>query len=674
MKSILLPAMYLMDRLRYPLKFGLIFLVVLIPLVMLSVFLINQVNQDILLVENEQRGLAYIKVVRQPIEHIQQHRGMTSAFLNGATDFRSRIMDKRSVVDAKLAELAEADRELGEVLGTSGRMARIQQQWEMIKANSLDQEPAKAIKAHTDLLADMIGLMSEVADASEITLDPRLDTYYLGDAVVSNIINLTENMGQARAVGSGAAARGMHTEQSFVRLSVLASNIRSYAKRSAAGLAAAIKANDSVGEELSSAVAANNRAIAEMQELLHVVLQDSRTISVSDKKVFDTATLAISGSYELYDSIAVELERLFQERLDEAVTVERTTLAVVIGVLALVIYLFAGFYYAVMNSLRLIGEATRSIAEGDLQTRLALDTRDELQQVAGDFNGMTEAFQSVVSRISGATGQLATMAEETSVVTEQTNQSVQNQLKETEQVATAMNEMSATVQEVATNTANTSEAANEVTRQSSEGQRAMNDTISQIQQLSEKVEGAGDVIQQLEQHSVEIGSILDVIKGIAEQTNLLALNAAIEAARAGEQGRGFAVVADEVRNLASKTQVSTEEINQMIEKLQSGSSQAVSAVTSSKELARMAVEQAAKTGEALSGITGAIQRVNDMSTQIASAAEEQSVVAEEINRNIVQINEMTEQTAVGAKQTSAASVDQTKLAAELQEMVSSFKV
>jgi len=674
MKSILLPAMYLMDRLRYPLKFGLIFLVVLIPLVMLSVFLITNINEDINLIENEQTGLAYIKVVRQPIEHIQQHRGMTSAFLNGATDFRSRIMEKRSVVDAKLAELAKVDRELGEALGTQGRIARIQQQWETIKANSLEQEPAVAIKAHSDMLADLISLMSEVADASEITLDPRLDTYYLGDAVVSNIINLTENMGQARAVGSGAAARGNHTEQSYVRLSVLASNIRAYAKRSAAGLAAAIKANDTVGEQLSSAVAANNRAIDDMQELLGIVLQDSRIVTVTDKKVFDTATLAISGSYELYDAIALELERLFQERMDEASAIKNITLVVVIAVLALVVYLFAGFYYAVMNSLRLIGEATRSIAEGDLQTRLALDTRDELQQVASDFNGMTEAFQSVVSRISGATGQLATMAEETSVVTEQTNQSVQNQLKETTQVATAMNEMSATVQEVATNTANTSEAANEVTRQSAEGQRAMNDTIAQIQQLSQKVEGAGDVIQQLEQHSVEIGSILDVIKGIAEQTNLLALNAAIEAARAGEQGRGFAVVADEVRNLASKTQVSTEEINQMIEKLQSGSAQAVSAVTSSKELARMAVEQAAKTGEALSGITSAIQRVNDMSTQIASAAEEQSVVTEEINRNIVQINEMTEQTAVGAKQTSAASVDQTRLAAELQEMVSSFKV
>ena len=674
MKGILLPAMYLMNRLRYPLKFGLIFLVVLIPLVTLSIFLVTHINEDILLVENEQQGLAYIKMVRQPIEHIQQHRGMTSAYLNGATDFRSRIMDKRSVVDAHLDALARLDRELGEALDTAGRISRIQQQWEAIKTNSMQQEPALAIQTHSDLLADMISLMGEVADASEITLDPKLDTYYLGDAVVNNLINLTENMGQARAVGSGAAARGSHTRESFVRLSVLASNIRAFARRSSAGLAASIKANDRVGEQLSVAVAANNRAISDMQALLGTILQESETISVSDKKVYDTATLAISGSYELYDAIEVELARLFAERLDEAATIKNSTLVVVIGILALVIYLFAGFYYAVVNSLNRIGEATRQIAEGNLQTRLTLDTRDELQQVASDFNGMTEAFQVVVGKISGATGQLATMAEETSVVTEQTNQSVQNQLKETTQVATAMNEMSATVQEVASNTANTSEAANEVTRQSAEGQRAMNDTISQIQQLSEKVEGAGEVIQQLELHSVEIGSILDVIKGIAEQTNLLALNAAIEAARAGEQGRGFAVVADEVRNLASKTQVSTEEINQMIEKLQSGSSEAVGAVTSSKELARLAVEQAAKTGEALSGITTSIQRVNDMSTQIASAAEEQSVVTEEINRNIVQINEMTEQTAVGAKQTSAASIDQTRLAAELQEMVSSFKV
>lgn len=674
MKAILLPAMYLMERLRYPLKFGLIFLVVLVPLVVLSITLIAHIDEGLEIVRHERQGLAYIKVVRQPIEHIQQHRGMTSAFLNGAENFRERIMSKRGEVDQAMAALLNVDRELGDTLGTAGKMGLLMQKWENIKASSMNQEAAVAIQAHTELLSQLIGLMSSVADASEITLDPKLDTYYLGDAVVNNLINLTENMGQARAVGSGAAAQRVLNQQSFVRLSVLANSINAYAKRSDVGLDAAINANQSIGKKLSGAVASNSRAIVGMQSLLDRVLQNPDNIPVDEKTVFDTATVAISGSYQLYDAIAEELDALFVERIESEAAIKNMTLAIVIAVLLLVIYLFAGLYYSVVGSINLIGDATRQMAQGDLNARLTLNSRDELQRVATDFNEMSSAFKDVVIQIAQATTQLATMAEQTSVVTEQTNQALQTQLSETTQVATAMNEMSATVQEVASSTSNTSQAANEVNRQATEGQRAMQDTIVQIQQLSETVEGAGSVIQQLEQHSVEIGGILDVIKGIAEQTNLLALNAAIEAARAGEQGRGFAVVADEVRNLASKTQVSTEEINQMIEKLQSGSAQAVAAVNSSQLLARSAVEQAAKTGDALTHISGSIERVNDMSTQIASAAEEQSAVTEEINRNIVQINEMTEQTAVGAKQTSAASSDQTRLAAELQALVGRFKV
>ena len=312
--------------------------------------------------------------------------------------------------------------------------------------------------------------------------------------------------------------------------------------------------------------------------------------------------------------------------------------------------------------------------DSDLTLRLDINSRDELGTATTAFNRMVERFQGSIRQVTDAAARLASTAEQTSTVSDRTNKAVQQQLTETGQLATAMTEMSATVKEVAASTQSTSDAAGEVNDEARDGHEAMQATQQQIGQLASEVERAAEVIQQLERNSNEIGAVLDVIRGIAEQTNLLALNAAIEAARAGEQGRGFAVVADEVRTLASRTQQSTEEINQMIETLQEGTRQAVSVMTTSRDKARCATQQADRTSRALTTITDSIARISDMSTQIASAAEEQSVVAEQVSRSVVQINDTTEQTAAGAKETSEAGAELSRLSSALQSLVRQFRV
>ncbi|VAW67150.1 Methyl-accepting chemotaxis sensor/transducer protein, partial [hydrothermal vent metagenome] len=257
---------------------------------------------------------------------------------------------------------------------------------------------------------------------------------------------------------------------------------------------------------------------------------------------------------------------------------------------------------------------------------------------------------------------------------EQTSQSIYEQQSQTEQVATAMNEMSATVQDVSKNIAGTAQSAHDAHAETVEGTQIVEVSISAVKKLADQLEGAADVFQQLEQDSEDINTVLDVIKGIAEQTNLLALNAAIEAARAGEQGRGFAVVADEVRTLAGRTQESTQEINQVIEKLQSGSRSAVEVMKRSRDDAKAVVEQAAKAGESLSLISTAVGLINDMSTQIASAAEQQNATTEEINRNIVNISNIANETATGAQKTVASSQEMAGLGVKLQSLVGQFNV
>ena len=345
-------------------------------------------------------------------------------------------------------------------------------------------------------------------------------------------------------------------------------------------------------------------------------------------------------------------------------------IAVALGIIAAVIIL-----RSVIKPLELLRTTISRIEDdADLTRQIKLSGEDEIGLTATAFNAMLGKFRTSLTDVSSSTSQLATTAEETSLVTEQTTQAVQAQLEETAQLATAMTEMASTVKEVASNVAASADAANAANDQTAEGLTAMQETISQIQLVASEVENASKVIQQLEQQSEDIGSVVDVIKGIADQTNLLALNAAIEAARAGEQGRGFAVVSDEVRNLASKTQVSTEEINTIIEKLQAGSRRAVAAMGASQEKAVAATEQASQTGSVLSNIAEAIGGINDMSVQIASAAEEQSAVADEINKNVVQINDMSEQVSTGAQQTSKASGDLSHLASELQDLVAEFKI
>lgn len=312
--------------------------------------------------------------------------------------------------------------------------------------------------------------------------------------------------------------------------------------------------------------------------------------------------------------------------------------------------------------------------EGDLTCELGVKGRDEIAQLCASFNAFAGKIRILVSEVANSTTQVASAAEEMSVISSQTSEDVSSQKQQTEQVAASINEMSVNVQEVSQSAQQAMTSAREADNESAKGSEVVGETISNITTLAQDVENAAEVIHELEGDVGSISTVLDVIRDIAEQTNLLALNAAIEAARAGEQGRGFAVVADEVRTLASRTQASTQEIQNMIERLQSGTKRAVTVMNESREKAHNSVTQAAQASESLNNIAQVVSTISDMNTMIASSAEQQGVVADEVNRSVHAITDLSDRTYASTEQMARASDELAKLSTDLRGLVSQFKV
>lgn len=387
----------------------------------------------------------------------------------------------------------------------------------------------------------------------------------------------------------------------------------------------------------------------------------------SEEELTERARLMVDVAQAAYASQLEELRT--EQRQVHMVLIGATVVALILSILC------AGIItQMIVGPLQKVVAVARRVADGDLSANLEVDRRDELGQLMQAMQQMTVNLRALLTRLSDGISQLATAAEEMSAVTEQTSVGVGQQKLETDQVATAMNEMTATVQDVARNAESAADSAASADIQAQQGHSVVKQTIERIEELARSIEDSAESIERLKHHSAGIGNVLDVIKNVADQTNLLALNAAIEAARAGEAGRGFAVVADEVRALARRTQQSTAEIEQLIHALQTGAESAVEVMGKSCSLADQTVEAAQLAGEALNAINGAVSSIQQMNQQIATASEQQSAVAEEINRSVSNIRDVADQSAAATEQTSAASADLARLGSELQSQVSRFRL
>ncbi|MDF0533109.1 methyl-accepting chemotaxis protein [Shewanella sp. A32] len=414
---------------------------------------------------------------------------------------------------------------------------------------------------------------------------------------------------------------------------------------------------------LSNALTALDDYTAKLDQLVAVDKQIENVKSTLDQD----ATVLLSSVTGLVDSQSAK-------RLADGARAKM--LVIVVSVLVLLLGIGCSLLISsqIVNPLHLTVTAARRIADGDLTHRIGSERKDELGTLLRAMGEMNDTLKDVLGQIDGSVVQLASSAEQLSAVSEQNSAGMQSQRSETDQVATAINEMTASVQEVAGNAEQAAQAAIEADTVTSTGNKKVAEAVRHIERLSAEIASTAEAMSELKAESDNIGSVLDVIKSVAEQTNLLALNAAIEAARAGEAGRGFAVVADEVRSLASRTQASTEEIEKLISNLQHGTQESVQKMDRSRELSDEAVGLSRDAGNMLNDIARAVAKIQDMNHQIAAAAEEQSAVAENINQSVVRVRDIAEQTAQASEETAQATEGVASLGMQLKSLLGHFKL
>ncbi|MCW8826864.1 MAG: methyl-accepting chemotaxis protein [Gammaproteobacteria bacterium] len=650
-------------------------IIFLIPLLGLIFFSVKSANKEWQFYEHHLHidEMTHLAIKASNLVHeLQKERGMTAGYIGSSgKKFADTLPKQRQLTDGRLGEY----REFFATFDLSRHDEDHRRTFSTIE-NRMQQLQAtrKSVDDLTIKLPDALGyytgsnalLLSVVSDVATMSTSGEMA---IASNAFANFLQSKERAGIERAVLTNTFARDNFAPGMLNKLHQLINEQNAFMSSFLS-----IAPHDAA-EFYKKTM--QGEAINEVERMRKVALDNAANggFKTDPAYWFKTITAKINLLKEVENHIGESLGGRIDVLLAESVNkmIFETVLALAIGFITVLISTLIS-----RDLMKSIHEFFRVISyvekERDLTVRVEVSSEDEIGQMGRHFNSMFDSFRDIIDNVNSSTLQVASASEELAMVTMANNEGIQNQSMETEQVATAMNEMTATVQEVASNATQAASSASEANEGAQAGQQVVTSTIAAIHKLAGEIENAAQVIQKLEEDSLKIGSVLDVIRGIAEQTNLLALNAAIEAARAGEQGRGFAVVADEVRTLASRTQESTQEIQGMIEQLQMGSKDAVRVMGESREQAEQSVNQAEQAGESLKGITRAVATINDMNLQIASAAEQQNAVSEEINRNINNISHVTQETANGTRQITAASDDLARISSELQSLVSQFRV
>ena len=676
MKTVLYPAIALMNRLSFGMKFSLISVLFFLPMLVTNFYLVRDSYMQFV---STQAALESIDLLD---ESLTLRRNLED-FVD-LTEINAMIGQSGQAGDLE-TRLVKLQGSIGEALQGMAAVVREPEQIEEFN-NKRDQLIAElgAVQAETSLqgkiaLAEKLLGSSQVfiklvAAQAGLSQDRHGSVRQMIELVSVDTPKVTAVLSEGRAVGAYSLAQGFLNSSASTTFDELLLELEKLHAEYGLNLQASLNSSAQARTELASQAASSLETLKTTAVLFEdkVVIADS--LDTPWAQFYADVSGAMDQTYQLNHAVLAFLDKQLQVRLEENRTHMVLLVAALVVVFLLIVYLYSGFYVSIRTTLKKLGQVMNQVAAGDMTVSFKAQSQDELGELGQVFNETVSKIHQLIERVGQTVVEVERQADRVQQVSGESNQAVAGQRGQIDLIATAMNEMSATAQEVAHSAAAAVGSAQSVNDETVSGRALVESQVGSIQRLAGEIDQSVGVINKLASDSASISQVLDVIKGIAEQTNLLALNAAIEAARAGEQGRGFAVVADEVRNLAKRTQQSTEEIESMIAKLQSGVGAAVKAMSASHKMADTTVNESGKVQQALENILGAVGMIVDQNQQIATAAEEQTAVAQDIDQNIVEISQAGERTAEGASQTEQASRELSGLVARLKQLIGAFRV
>ncbi|MBI6947797.1 methyl-accepting chemotaxis protein [Pseudomonas koreensis] len=676
MKSLLYPAVSLMNRLSFGMKFSLISVLFLVPMLVTNFYLVRDSYREFQGTRVELQSLDLLGSslsLRRDLETLNNlvQINVVLGQSGKADNLEAQISSLEQAVLARLQGLQAMTDDPEQVKLFDGKRD------EMINAFKA-QQAESSLQSKSAMIGKLLGnaqIFSQIiASQAGLSRDNQSDIRQLSELLTNVTPGVTQTLGEGRAIGSYSLGQGFLNSSSSTRFDELLAQIEKLQAEYALKLQDALDSSNAARASLSAPSDSSKTSLKQASELFEAKVVVAETLDTPWQAFYDQVTGLMAQTYQLNDATLKFLDTQLQQRLAQNRTHMVLQAVALSVVFVLIFYLYAGFYASTRTTLKRLGAMMDKVAAGDMTVNFKASSRDELGELGEVFNGTVRKIHDLIERVGHTVAEVERQAGQVENVSAQSNQAVAGQRTQIEQVATAMNQMSATSLEVARSAAAAVSSAHSVNDETVSGRTLVESQQGSIAALASEIDQSVLVINQLASDSQSISRVLEVIKSIAEQTNLLALNAAIEAARAGEQGRGFAVVADEVRTLAKRTQQSTEEIEQMIAKLHGGVGAAVKAMGVSHQMANGTVGQSEKVQQALENILGAVGMIVDQNQQIAAAVEQQTAVAHDIDQNIVEINRAGERTAQGAHQTEDASRALSAQVVELKQLISAFRV